>query len=177
MTTHVQQVRGDEGVRERLRPVRVAGDDDPGPDALDPVELGVDVDACDVGAGTRALGQVPVDEAVPGLDVAQGDDLEEQCGQHVAGSFAAIFEDPAPGDPGPPLVRPHLGMGASCLGRRGRGTPRATHAATAPWVRTLTVNYEAQDLVGLSSFANVAAWMDRFLARPAVQRGLTVGAA
>ncbi|PAU97479.1 glutathione binding-like protein [Paracoccus salipaludis] len=49
--------------------------------------------------------------------------------------------------------------------------------ATAPWVRTLTVNYEAQDLVGLSSFANVAAWMDRFLARPAVQRGLTVGAA
>ena len=49
--------------------------------------------------------------------------------------------------------------------------------ATAPWVRTLTVNYEAQELVGLSSFANVAAWMDRFLARPAVQRGLTVGAA
>lgn len=49
--------------------------------------------------------------------------------------------------------------------------------ATAPWVRTLTVNYEAQDLVGLSSFANVTAWMDRFLARPAVQRGLTVGAA
>ena len=49
--------------------------------------------------------------------------------------------------------------------------------ATAPWVRTLTVIYEAQDLVGLSSFANVDAWMDRFLARPAVQRGLTVGAA
>lgn len=49
--------------------------------------------------------------------------------------------------------------------------------ATAPWVRTLTVNYEAQDLVGLSSFANVTAWMDRFLARPAVQRGLTVGVA
>ncbi|MBB1491452.1 MULTISPECIES: glutathione S-transferase N-terminal domain-containing protein [unclassified Paracoccus (in: a-proteobacteria)] len=49
--------------------------------------------------------------------------------------------------------------------------------ATGPWVRTLTVNYEAQDLVQLSGFANVTAWMDRFLARPAVQRGLTVGAA
>ena len=49
--------------------------------------------------------------------------------------------------------------------------------ATAPWVRTLTVNYEAQDLVRLSGFTNVAAWMDRFLARPAVQRGLAVGAA
>ena len=49
--------------------------------------------------------------------------------------------------------------------------------ATAPWVRTLSVNYEAQDLVRLSGFTNVAAWMDRFLARPAVQRGLTVGVA
>ena len=49
--------------------------------------------------------------------------------------------------------------------------------ATAPWVRTLTVNYEAQDLVRLSGFTNVAALMDRFLARPAVQRGLTVGVA
>ena len=49
--------------------------------------------------------------------------------------------------------------------------------ATAPWVRTLSVNYEAQDLVRLSGFTNVAAWMDRFLARPAVQRGLAVGAA
>lgn len=49
--------------------------------------------------------------------------------------------------------------------------------ATAPWVRTLSVNYEAQDLVRLSGFTHVAAWIDRFLARPAVQRGLTVGAA
>lgn len=47
--------------------------------------------------------------------------------------------------------------------------------AIAPWVRTLTVNYEAQDLVQLAGFANVARWMDRFLDRPAVQRGLTVG--
>lgn len=49
--------------------------------------------------------------------------------------------------------------------------------AIAPWVRTLIVNYEAQDLVQLSGFANVTAWLDRFLARPAVQRGLVVGAA
>lgn len=49
--------------------------------------------------------------------------------------------------------------------------------ATAPWVRTLIVNYEATDLVQLSGFANVTAWLDRFLARPAVQRGIAVGAA
>lgn len=49
--------------------------------------------------------------------------------------------------------------------------------ATAPWVRTLIVNYEAAELVQLPGFANVTAWLDRFLARPAVQRGLVVGAA
>lgn len=46
--------------------------------------------------------------------------------------------------------------------------------ATAPWVRTLVGFYEAQSLIGWDRLKNVPAWLDRFLARPAVQRGLTV---
>ena len=48
--------------------------------------------------------------------------------------------------------------------------------ATTPWVNNLVNRYKAGDLVGADDFANVAAWVDRFLARPAVQRGLVVGA-
>lgn len=46
--------------------------------------------------------------------------------------------------------------------------------ATAPWVRTLSVHYDAASELGLDGFRHIAGWMDRFLARPAVQRGLTV---
>ena len=42
------------------------------------------------------------------------------------------------------------------------------------WVRNLITFYEARALVGFDDFANVAAWLERGLARPAVQRGLTV---
>lgn len=42
------------------------------------------------------------------------------------------------------------------------------------WVRGLKVFYEAGDLVGLDTFPNVLAWLDRGLARPAVQRGLDI---
>jgi GSH-dependent disulfide-bond oxidoreductase len=45
--------------------------------------------------------------------------------------------------------------------------------ATWPWVRTLDF-YEARELVGLDDFANVAAWMDRALARPASQAALNI---
>jgi GSH-dependent disulfide-bond oxidoreductase len=45
--------------------------------------------------------------------------------------------------------------------------------ATWPWVRTLDF-YEARELVGLDDFANVAAWMDRALARPASQTALNI---
>ncbi|HDR27686.1 glutathione S-transferase N-terminal domain-containing protein [Rhodovulum sp.] len=44
--------------------------------------------------------------------------------------------------------------------------------ALLPWLRSLLVGYEAGDLVGWTDFANLHAWLDRFLARPAVQRGL-----
>ncbi len=45
------------------------------------------------------------------------------------------------------------------------------------WVRNLIGFYEARELVGFDRFAHVQAWLDRGLARPAVQRGLEVTAA
>jgi GST-like protein len=42
------------------------------------------------------------------------------------------------------------------------------------WVRNLIGYYGARDLVAFDSFANVAAWLERGLARPAVQRGLEI---
>ncbi|TKB31014.1 MAG: glutathione S-transferase, partial [Mesorhizobium sp.] len=48
--------------------------------------------------------------------------------------------------------------------------------ATLGWVRNLIGFYEARDLVGFDDFPGVAAWLERGLARPAVQRGLTIPA-
>ena len=48
--------------------------------------------------------------------------------------------------------------------------------ATFPWVRNLVGFYEAGDLVGFADFRSVGRALDAFLARPAVQRGLTVPA-
>ena len=45
--------------------------------------------------------------------------------------------------------------------------------ATAPWLRALDF-YEATDAVGFDGFRNVDAYLDRFLARPAVKRGLNI---
>ncbi|MGR6327654.1 glutathione S-transferase family protein [Sphingomonas sp. XXL09] len=42
------------------------------------------------------------------------------------------------------------------------------------WVRNLITFYEARELVGFDQFGNVAAWLERGLARPAVQRGLNI---
>jgi len=41
-------------------------------------------------------------------------------------------------------------------------------------VRHLITFYEARELVEYDTFANVAAWLERGLARPAVQRGLQI---
>jgi GST-like protein len=46
--------------------------------------------------------------------------------------------------------------------------------ASLGWVRNLIGFYEARDLVGFDNFKRVAAWLERGLARPAVQRGLTI---
>jgi GST-like protein len=44
------------------------------------------------------------------------------------------------------------------------------------WVNGLTAFYGAGELVGFDGFANVKAWFERGLARPAVQRGLGIPA-
>ena len=46
--------------------------------------------------------------------------------------------------------------------------------ATLGWVRNLVGFYEARDLVGFDALKNVPAWLERGLARPAVQRGLEI---
>ena len=48
--------------------------------------------------------------------------------------------------------------------------------ATLGWVRNLIGFYEAREIVDYDSLRNVPAWLDRGLARPAVQRGLTIPA-
>jgi GST-like protein len=42
------------------------------------------------------------------------------------------------------------------------------------WVRNLIGFYEARELVAFDSLKNVPAWLECGLARPAVQRGLTI---
>ncbi|TIN73617.1 MAG: glutathione S-transferase, partial [Mesorhizobium sp.] len=44
------------------------------------------------------------------------------------------------------------------------------------WVRNLIGFYEARELVGFDDFVNVSTWLERGLARPAVQKGLTIPA-
>ena len=46
--------------------------------------------------------------------------------------------------------------------------------AIFPWVRNLVGFYGAADLVGFGDFPNVARVLERFLARPAVVKGLTI---
>ena len=42
------------------------------------------------------------------------------------------------------------------------------------WVRNLVGFYGARELVAFDSFGTVPAWLERGLARPAVQRGLEI---
>jgi GSH-dependent disulfide-bond oxidoreductase len=42
------------------------------------------------------------------------------------------------------------------------------------WIRNLIGFYEARELVAFDDFKQVAAWLERGLARPAVQRGLNI---
>lgn len=44
------------------------------------------------------------------------------------------------------------------------------------WVRNLIGFYEAREIVEFDTFKNVAAWLERGLARPAVRKGLTIPA-
>ncbi|HEX8225643.1 MAG TPA: glutathione S-transferase N-terminal domain-containing protein [Allosphingosinicella sp.] len=46
--------------------------------------------------------------------------------------------------------------------------------ATLGWARNLVTFYEARELVEFDGLTNVPAWLERGLARPAVQRGLEI---
>jgi GSH-dependent disulfide-bond oxidoreductase len=46
--------------------------------------------------------------------------------------------------------------------------------AIAPWLESLVNSYAATDLVEWEDLENVPAYLDRFLARPAVKRGMSV---
>lgn len=48
--------------------------------------------------------------------------------------------------------------------------------AIGPWLGTLRDFYQAGDIVGWTDLKNVPAYLDRFLARPAVQRGKVIPA-
>jgi GSH-dependent disulfide-bond oxidoreductase len=48
--------------------------------------------------------------------------------------------------------------------------------AIAPWLRGLRDFYKAADLAGWGNLSRVPAYLDRFLARPAVQKGLLIPA-
>jgi GST-like protein len=48
--------------------------------------------------------------------------------------------------------------------------------AIAPWLNTMLNFYKAADLVGWDGLKNVPAYLDRFLARPAVQKGAKIPA-
>jgi GST-like protein len=54
------------------------------------------------------------------------------------------------------------------------GTYSIADIAVAPWLRSVRDFYMAGELLGMDSFPNTTAYLDRFLARPAVQRGLAV---
>ena len=45
--------------------------------------------------------------------------------------------------------------------------------ALAPWIRALDF-YEATEVVGLNDNPNIVAWLERFAARPAVQKGMNI---
>ncbi|MGC9418158.1 MAG: glutathione S-transferase N-terminal domain-containing protein [Rhodovulum sp.] len=47
-----------------------------------------------------------------------------------------------------------------------------TDIAIAPWLRTVITTYDAAEIVGWDAFRNLPGYLDRFLARDAVQRGL-----
>lgn len=57
-----------------------------------------------------------------------------------------------------------------------RGGYSIADIASLGWVRNLIGFYEAAEIVGFDDFPRVAAWLERGLARPAVQRGLNIPA-
>ena len=86
------------------------------------------------------------------------------------------FEDKRPRDRYVEESKRILGVMNDRLGGREWFMDEYTIADVAMlgWVRNLIGYYGAGDLVAFDTFANVAAWLERGLARPAVQRGLEI---
>ena len=93
------------------------------------------------------------------------------------------YEDKRPRDRYVAESRRLLGVLETRLANEG-GEPRdwivedysIADVATLGWVRNLIGFYEAGEIVGFADFPRVAAWLERGLARPAVQRGLEIPA-
>ena len=91
------------------------------------------------------------------------------------------YEDKRPRDRYVAESRRLLGVLETRLANEG-GEPRdwiigdysIADIATLGWVRNLIGFYEAGEIVGFKDFPHVAAWLERGLARPAVQRGLEI---
>ena len=89
------------------------------------------------------------------------------------------FEDKRPRDRYVAETRRLLGVLNQHLGQQPWMVGQAytiADMAIFPWVRTLTVFYAANALVGWDDFRHVQRALAAFLARPAVQRGLMVPA-
>lgn len=89
------------------------------------------------------------------------------------------FEDKRPRDRYVAETRRLLGVLNQHLGQQPWMVGEAytiADMAIFPWVRTLTVFYAADELVGWDDFPHVQRALAAFLARPAVQRGLMVPA-
>lgn len=93
------------------------------------------------------------------------------------------YEDKRPRDRYVAESRRLLGVLETRLANEG-GEPRdwivgdysIADVATLGWVRNLIGFYDAGEIVGFADFPRVAAWLERGLARPSVQRGLEIPA-
>ena len=60
------------------------------------------------------------------------------------------------------------------MGQEGDQDPATFYGALNLILDTLSEKYPRAEIVGFSAYKNVAAWLERGLARPAVQRGLNI---
>lgn len=99
-----------------------------------------------------------------------------QLGFFVKFAGAAI-EDPRPRDRYVSEARRLLAVLEGALAGREwiAGEFSIADIAIAPWLRALDF-YGARELVGWADHPNLVAYLDRFLARPAVQKGLNIPA-
>jgi GST-like protein len=89
------------------------------------------------------------------------------------------YEDKRPRDHYVAEARRLLGVLESRLAQRQwlmGPTYTIADMATLPWVRNLIGFYGAGELIGIDSFPHVTQALERFVARPAVARGLTIPA-